>query len=125
MNEHIMKVVLGLTVSSIAAIVESLQVFEGALQNLGLPMLCVAGFGYAIVKLNSKKDSLAERLVQDAKEYATKLERHVEKGAESRAKLIELSEKSLELSSEQLKAQAKVAISVDSLAHEIKMLKNS
>lgn len=128
MNEPIIKVVSALSLSSLAALLESFQAFEGVVQTLGLPLLCVAGFAYAIVKLYqtilklvTEKVNDANARMADAQVYATKLEVHVEKGAESRAKLIELSEKSLELNAEQLKAQARMAISMDNLTREIRL----
>jgi F0F1-type ATP synthase membrane subunit b/b' len=127
MHDPIYKIVGSLTLSSLAALLESLQAFEGVIQTLGLPLLCVAGFAYAIVKLYqtilklvTEKVEDANTRMADAKAYADKLEVHVEKGADSRAKLIELSEKSLELNAEQLKAQARMAIAMDSLTHEIR-----
>jgi hypothetical protein len=62
----------------------------------------------------------AEARLADSKLYAERLTVHVEKGAESRAKLISLSEKSLELNAEQLLAQAKMAIAMDKLSEAIK-----
>jgi len=127
MHDPIYKVVGGLSISGLAAIMESLEAFSGLIQTLGLPLLCVAGFGYAIVKLYqtilklvTEKVNDANSRMADAQAYADKLEVHVEKGAESRAKLITLSEQSLELNAEQLKAQAKMAIAMDNLTAEIR-----
>jgi hypothetical protein len=120
MQDPIFKVVASLGISSLAAIVESFQAFSGIIQTLGLPLVCVGGFAYAIIVLSKKKDAETAGRLEDAKAYADKLTIHVEKGAEARAKHIEISEKLLELNGEQLKAQAKMAISMDDLTHEIR-----
>lgn len=127
MHDPIYKILGSFMIGGLATIVESLQAFDGAIQTLGLPILGCGAFGYAIVKLYKTILRLVEEKMRDAdtrleesKQYADKLAIHVEKGSEARAKLIQLSEKSLELNAEQLKAQAKMAIALDKLSEAIK-----
>lgn len=135
--EPAIKAVAALGVSSLAAILESLEMFEGALQRIGLPMICVAGFAYAVVVLSRKYKEMADGRIEDAKStaevlnaigaarledaqnYASALEEHIVKGAESRAELIQVSRELKEISAEQLKAQAKSAIAMERLAEQI------
>lgn len=89
-------------------------------QDLGMPGLMIAVLCYGIHNLHRMyRDSTNER-IKDGHEYTAKLEAHIKEGAESRAQLIATSREVVEISKEQLRAQAKTSVDFQHLTNEIR-----
>ena len=120
MNEHLIKGLSAFAASGTIAIIETLEKLPAFLQQVGLPVAFLICVLYALACIHKQlRDTVSARF-EDSAHYSERLAKHIEEGATARAKLIELSEKSLELNSEQLKAQAHTAIAIEKLVENLK-----
>lgn len=105
--------------SSLATLLDTAPTW---LEKYGFPtmacgLLCVGG--YYLIKMLI---SLQNARLQDLKDHAGRLEKFVEEGASSRAKLIQINEELLGVTKEQLAAQAKAAIASEKAANRMNLL---
>lgn len=90
------------------------------IQELGMPGLMVAVLCYGIHNLHKMYRDATNERIKDGQEYTAKLENHIKEGAESRAQLIATSREVVEVSKEQLRAQAKTSVDFQNLTNEIR-----
>lgn len=121
-----MKGIIALGFSGLMMVVDQIKDLPGIVRDLGIPVTFAACAIAGVYLIHRQCSDMTagrlqdnERRIEDAQAYAERLERHIENGALSRAELIDISKRNMELTAEQLKAHAKTAIAIDRLTEKI------